>query len=168
MELVYLWVKKYKNIENEGFNFSPKFECKYYKESKNLTIVDKKHIKNNTTVELDHFFPKKYYPYLAISLQIIQKDNSEKIKDKILNYDKVLNTTSLYKNHKDIVLELIQKSIIYNDSYIDELAHNYSGLFKNREDLLRLITGGYVNDEDINKRPLSKLTKDISEVLGLI
>ena len=42
------------------------------------------------------------------------------------------------------------------------------GLFKNREDLLRLISGGYINDEDINKRPLSKLIKDISEELGLI
>lgn len=29
MELVYLWVKKYKNIENEGFDFSSRFHCKY-------------------------------------------------------------------------------------------------------------------------------------------
>lgn len=173
---------------------------------------------DNTTVELDHFFPKTDYPYLAISLynlipschtcnhkkdaklldiypykesfhdyakfscnliklpfeekninlKIIPKDNSEKILDKIEDYTEVLNISTLYDNHKDIVLELMQKSIIYNDSYIDELAHNYSGLFKNREDLLRLITGGYVNDDDINKRPLSKLIKDISEELKLI
>ena len=32
MELVYLWVKKYKNIEKQGFNFSPRFECKFYDE----------------------------------------------------------------------------------------------------------------------------------------
>ncbi|MDQ6963012.1 MAG: hypothetical protein Q9M28_10905 [Mariprofundaceae bacterium] len=75
---------------------------------------------------------------------------------------------TLYQNHKDIVLELIQKREIYPDSYIDELAHNYSGLFKNREDLLRLITSGYVEDKDLNKRPLSKLIKDISEELELI
>ena len=29
MELVYLWVEKYKNIKEQGFNFSPKFECEY-------------------------------------------------------------------------------------------------------------------------------------------
>lgn len=29
MELVYLWVEKYKNIENEGFNFSPRFRCEF-------------------------------------------------------------------------------------------------------------------------------------------
>lgn len=29
MELVYLWVENYKNIKNQGFNFSPKFECEF-------------------------------------------------------------------------------------------------------------------------------------------
>jgi energy-coupling factor transporter ATP-binding protein EcfA2 len=29
MELVYLWIEKYKNIENQGFNFSPRFECEF-------------------------------------------------------------------------------------------------------------------------------------------
>ncbi|MDP2893511.1 MAG: AAA family ATPase [Sulfurimonas sp.] len=30
MELVYLWVEKYKNIENQGFNFSPRFTCEFF------------------------------------------------------------------------------------------------------------------------------------------
>lgn len=38
MELVYLWVEDYKNIKRQGFNFSPKFKCKYDDESKQLTI----------------------------------------------------------------------------------------------------------------------------------
>jgi predicted ATP-binding protein involved in virulence len=38
MELVYLWVKEYKNIKNQGFNFSPRFDCKYDEDSKELTI----------------------------------------------------------------------------------------------------------------------------------
>lgn len=42
MELVYLWVEKYKNIENQGFNFSPSFDCKYNKDSNELTIDEKK------------------------------------------------------------------------------------------------------------------------------
>jgi len=76
---------------------------------------------------------------------------------------------TLYQEHKDIVLELIQKREIYPDSYIDDLFHQYEGtLFKNREDLLRLITSGYIEAKDINKRPLSKLIKDISEELELI
>jgi len=34
MQLVYLWVAEYKNIKNQGFNFSPDFEC-VHDESKN-------------------------------------------------------------------------------------------------------------------------------------
>lgn len=54
MELVYLWVKEYKNIKNQGFNFSPRFNCQFKAEyNKNgnlknqckLTIVkDNKYI----------------------------------------------------------------------------------------------------------------------------
>ena len=58
MELVYLWVDNYKNIKNQGFNFSPRFECEFkpeYKQKGNnnslishlqfqstLNIIDKK------------------------------------------------------------------------------------------------------------------------------
>jgi hypothetical protein len=96
----------------------------------------------------------------------VKIDTKEPRAQKIID-DFALQT--LYDEHKDIALELIQKAEIYNDSYIDELFNRYEGtLFKNREDLMRLITCGYISDEDIGKRPLSKLIKDISEELGLI
>ena len=41
MELVYLWIEKYKNIENQGFNFSPRFTCNY--ENGELTITENDH-----------------------------------------------------------------------------------------------------------------------------
>ncbi len=44
MELVYLWVEKYKNIEKQGFNFSPRFTCKY--KDGVLDIKPKEHIEN--------------------------------------------------------------------------------------------------------------------------
>ena len=108
--------------------------------------------------------------------EFLYNKNSLKIEHKIINNEQKVNShidtfniENLYKEHKDIVLELIQKAQIYNDSYIDELMKNYEGtIFKNREDLLRLITCGYMNDEDLHKRPLSKFIKDISEELNLI
>ena len=42
MELVYLWVEDYKNIHQQGFNFSPKFTCKYDGEKKELSIDENK------------------------------------------------------------------------------------------------------------------------------
>jgi hypothetical protein len=74
-----------------------------------------------------------------------------------------------YQNHKDYALELIHKNIVYNEDYVDSLYQQYEGtLFKNREDVLRLITTNYIEEQDLGKRPLAKLTRDIVEGLGLI
>lgn len=101
---------------------------------------------------------------ISLDLKLID-ENDEKTRNTIETF----RLKELYNEHKDIVLELIQKAQIYNESYLDELMQNYEGtLFKNREDLLRLITCGYVSDEDLHKRPLSKLIKDISEELELL
>jgi len=106
---------------------------------------------------------KFYYDEKSFEIKLETKEEkAKKIKE-----DFALET--LYQEHKDIVLELIQKREIYPDSYIDDLFQQYEGtLFKNREDVLRHITGGYIEDKEINKRPLSKLIKDISEELDLI
>ncbi|WP_457744024.1 AAA family ATPase [Sulfurimonas sp.] len=42
MELVYLWVEDYKNIHQQGFNFSPRFKCEYDEESNELTVEENK------------------------------------------------------------------------------------------------------------------------------
>jgi len=52
MELVYLWVEKYKNIENQGFNFSPRFECEFFPE-----YDENKKLKDNCKLEIK---PKEY------------------------------------------------------------------------------------------------------------
>ena len=46
MELVYLWVEDYKNIQKQGFNFSPRFNCVYDGDSNQL-IIDE----NNDYIE---------------------------------------------------------------------------------------------------------------------
>ena len=182
--------------------------------------------KKNATAQLDHFFDKGTYPYLAICMYNLvpscstcnQRKSSKKVNifypylesfndsmkfkydgiaplslchnkqldffkeervqfhlepikdiEKVQKHIEVFNLKPLYDEHKDVIAELLQKRVIYSDSYIDELVREYEGtLFKNREDLLRLITCGYVSDEDLHKRPLSKLIKDISTELGII
>ncbi len=51
MELVYLWVEDYKNIHKQGFNFLPRYECKFHdeydeddklKDDCKLEIIEKK------------------------------------------------------------------------------------------------------------------------------
>lgn len=194
--------------------------------NRNYILNFQKKGKENATAQLDHFFDKKKYPYLAISIynlvpscgtcnqrkSTIEEtifypynesfNNSVKFslkgiksrdelikenldffdekrieldykilnnKDKVERHIEVFNIKNLYNEHKDIVSELLQKRVIYSDDYLESLLDEYEGkLFNNKEHLLRLVTNGFVEDKDMNKRPLSKLIKDISEELDLI
>ncbi|TAE03686.1 MAG: hypothetical protein EAZ97_01150 [Bacteroidetes bacterium] len=171
-------------------------------------------IGNQRIDELDHFYPKSKYPFLALSfynlipscktcnqtfkgvkeISINPYDMPEKFKFalKIKNVDfyykkegfeidfkelkaklglnfSVFELEKVYETHKDLILELIQKQITYSDDYIDDLFRRYEGtLFKNREDVLRHLSGNYVSESDFHLRPLSKLTHDIAQELGLL
>jgi hypothetical protein len=91
----------------------------------------------------------------------IKLDTNDK---KAENTIKTFRLNEIYKQYKDIVLEIIKRNIIYNDDYIDELIKKYEGtLFNSKDELIDLIYCNYMDKKDINKRPLSKLTKDILE-----
>ena len=102
MELVYLWVEDYKNIHEQGFNFSPRFHCVYDEENNELTI-------NKNEDYIENFFQ---------------------------------NLVNTFKDSTEI--------------------------FKDTNDIKRLLIGHHVEDENIDKRPLNKLIKDISKELGLL
>jgi len=107
---------------------------------------------------------KFYYSIDGFKIELQNINNSIKVD----NHLKVFKIKERYSYLKDIILELIQKKYMYDESYLDELLKKYEGtFFRNKEDLLRLISGGYINENEINKRPLSKLIKDISEQLEL-
>ena len=83
-------------------------------------------------------------------------------------YNEFFSLDLLYKEHRDIVLELYLKAKHeYVKQYIDYL-YSYNGLDFSYEDIYRFITCGYMNYENLHKRPLSKLVRDISEELGLV
>jgi len=75
----------------------------------------------------------------------------------------VFKLEELYSQHKDIVVEILIKKQYYPKSYIEEL----SGFGFSEEEIYRFLLSNYKKDEDLHKRPLSKLIKDISEELGL-
>lgn len=69
----------------------------------------------------------------------------------------------LYTEHKDYVREIIKKANLYNDDRINDIKDEFKLLFNSKEEVLRLIFSNYISSEDLSKRPLSKLTKDICE-----
>jgi len=82
------------------------------------------------------------------------------------DYEQYINTLELdgrYQYHKYKVLELIEKRKAYPDSRIKELAMVAK---KTEEEVKQDIFGEYLSN-DLHKRPLSKLIKDITQELGL-
>lgn len=94
--------------------------------------------------------------------------NNIKLKSAFSNI-KIFRLTELYNMHKDYVNEIIQKSVVYNDDHIKDLFNKYNGtLFSSEDDVRRMVLGNYINEDEYSKRPLSKLTTDISKELGII
>ena len=174
--------------------------------------------KGSIKPEIDHFYPKSIYPYLAVSYfnlipscptcngfgakegkdtfytypisnpyELNENDFKFSISPESIDffnveskkYDfnsfeielngnkanlEIFKLEELYKQHKDIVLELLIKKAYYPKSYIEELKK-----FDFTEDeIYRYLLCNYKKNEDLHKRPLSKLIKDISEELGIL
>jgi len=62
MELVYLWVEDYKNIKKQGFNFSPRFDCKFHDK-----YDENNKLKDDCLLEIN---PKKYISIFPDNINI--------------------------------------------------------------------------------------------------
>jgi hypothetical protein len=160
------------------------------------------------TSQLDHFFNKSRYPYLAMSFYNLipvcpscnllkhKYDISASPYDKRIDWDEavkfnygitsadylkeesrvyvkvsysndlkenfnILKLDKQYEMHNDLAFELLKKGVMYGPKQLDEIMKNYSGLYKSKEEMLRVIYGNYLDKEELGKRPLSKMTKDI-------
>lgn len=199
------------------YDFTTKHElatCPYCNRNY-IFIVNKK--KGKLRPEIDHFYPKSIYPFLAMSFYNLipccqtcnrtKKDRdafNERLvspydidynkykfnylpqnvsfyqvkKRKFGNYnfdielkgnldknDSYFKLTDLYRQHKDIVEELLIKKTTYPKSYIKQLQNDFSF---SKDEVYRYLICNYLKNIDLKKRPLSKFTRDISEELGLI
>ncbi len=178
--------------------------------NRNYTFVVRK---GKLRPEIDHFYPKTIYPYLAVnffnlipSCQTCNKTKSNNMNfDWINPYDiqknsfkftyvpnsidfsivekekynfnsfeieinghekniELFRLRELYKQHKDIVLELLIKKAYYPQSYIDEL----SKFGFSKDEIYRYLFSNYKKEDDLHKRPLSKLIRDILEELRIL
>lgn len=139
---------------DEGFGDKTKFTVEFYKTKEENKNYDPDVLTGNS----DNF-----------QIKIDVKESDAKKLERIENSLKTFKLREVYReNHKDYIRELIRKAIVYNESRIDELFNEYQGtLFNSREDVVSMIVSNYIDDEDLDKRVLAKLTNDISEELGL-
>lgn len=115
MELVYLWVGKYKNIENQGFDFSPRFKCEYDEETKELTVY-----KDDDYINI---FPKNINVTTIVGENGSGKSNMmkslfsiiQKVEDKLEKYLFIVKKNKeLIILYKDKSTEITYSSEIFN------------------------------------------------------
>jgi hypothetical protein len=124
------------------------FNCKFKVEDKSKLVVDKSNILLLKTSQFRITF--NHY-----SLE--EKTNIE-----------AFGLRELYNQHKDYVKEIMDKTQAYDSHARESLINSFQGAGHTPEQVYNFIWGGYLNDAEYEKRPLSKLTKDILDQLEII
>lgn len=88
--------------------------------------------------------------------------------DFVNGHNDMYQIDAVYERHKDIVKDLMIKSVLYGSRFRDQLLE-VKGLFDGDERLYRrYLLGNYGFEDEITERPLVKLTRDIAIDLKLI
>ena len=72
-----------------------------------------------------------------------------------------------YNEHKDYVQEMIDKSVAYNSVMQQGIVDSFQGTFQSAKDVYHFVWGHDLGLAEQENRPLSKLTADILEQLGI-
>lgn len=126
MELLYIWIENYKIIQNQGFNFSPRWRFEYQHEDNELIIEDRR------SEHISNFFGKDISNITAI----VGKNGVGK--SQLLHeigmgltggnsYSGMLNNIIIIEKREEKKIEIItNKSLKYNPSYPDYDIKNVS------------------------------------------
>lgn len=74
----------------------------------------------------------------------------------------------LYELHDDYIKELVDKVIAYNPTVRQSLVDAFQDQAYSPQQVYDFVWGRYLEEAQYGKRPLSKLTKDILEQLGIL
>ena len=85
----------------------------------------------------------------------------------ICDHIRRLGLEELYQGHRDYVEEIIGRSKAYEAGYYGSLIQEFRGLGMTESEIDRMIWGTYIDAAEHGKRPLSKLTRDLLDDLGI-
>lgn len=151
------------DLKDGSYGEDAKFRAFFYTISDKESLEDDDKTTENRKYDVEYLLGNSN----SFKIKLVVKDKKSIKGRKIENSRKVFKIDKLYNFHKDYVRSLIKKSIVYNESRIEELYSQYKTLFDSRDEVIKMIVGNNINEDDLDKRPLSKLTKDICEDLGL-
>jgi hypothetical protein len=165
--------EKFPLLSISFFNLIPSCgQCNHAKSSSDVALSKDFHLyANETPINCFQFHleNKSVTKYLtsknpeSLSIEFLTGvDGSDDITEL---HDNSFNISGLYATQKDVAEELLWKSQAYSSARIKELAK----ITKLPIPIVqRMVIGTYTNNEDIHKRPLTKMIQDISRQLKLI
>lgn len=95
-----------------------------------------------------------------IEITLDYMGGDKEIEKKFVQGLEKMGIKSAYSFHRDYMQELIKKRVIYNKYRLKELYDNYTLLFADENELIRILYGNYHTEKELIKRPLSKMTMD--------
>jgi hypothetical protein len=104
---------------------------------------------------------EKKAPLLGSKVELI-------LSKKIQSNSDLFGIEEFYKNHDDHVVELMLKSKIKYSIRYKKFLFDLKGIHFSNKEFNRMIVGNYTDINDLHKRPLSKMYRDIAFELGLI
>lgn len=93
-------------------------------------------------------------------------NNKSKDKSVVNDTEEKLHLSDRYKEHLDVVEEILWKKQIYNKSFLQQLKK--SKVLVHQTNVNRFIIGTYAEPINIHLRPLTKMVQDIAKEEGLI
>jgi hypothetical protein len=113
---------------------------------------------NDITIEIEPI--SKPVPKIFGDLSLPQNDRKGNLK--------VFQTKLVYDSiHRDSVLEIITQFRVHSKKDVESLKTSYD-FIKNDADVYQFYFKNYMNEEDFNKRPLARMTRDIAKQLDSI
>jgi len=95
-------------------------------------------------------------------------DSDPELKNRVNNHHKIFKINEIYGKHGDIIADVYQRRQIYTPEHLRALREQFPDMFKDEAELFRLAFGNYFYEKDFKKRPFAKLTKDVTEQLGIL
>jgi len=132
-------------------------------------------VKRNADMELD----LHYHPYLDIEINTKMifswkhKDYSNfsfnvlGLSKKGQNTIDAFKLQEVYETHEDEIKDLRLIRDTYSDRYLEILSTQFTGLSISEEEIYRLAFGVHNDDSHFEKRPLSRMKRDILKELGI-
>jgi len=81
---------------------------------------------------------------------------------------KTFGLQGLYEMHDDYISEIVEKVIAYNPTVRQTLVDAFQDQAYSPQQVYDFVWGKYLSEAQYEKKPLSKLTKDILEQLGIL